>query len=110
MLFPNKYVSDAKWSMHPARPTFLTACTLARQMMTLKIKVDVGRTKIAFQYDAYRPLVNRISRHALRLGGSSCRGWYPSMHWGRPPPALFTEFLTHATENITLPQTSFARR
>ena len=29
-----------------------------------------------------------------------------SMHWGRPP--LWTEFLTHAYENITLPQTSFA--
>ena len=34
-------------------------------------------------------------------------GWYPSMHWGRLPP-LWTEFLTHATENVTLPQTSFA--
>ena len=32
--------------------------------------------------------------------------WYPSMHWGKSP--LWTEFLTHATENITLTQTSFA--
>ena len=30
------------------------------------------------------------------------------MHRGRPPPPPWTEFLTHATENITLPQTSFA--
>ena len=29
------------------------------------------------------------------------------MHWGRHP-SRWTEFLTHATENITLPQTSFA--
>ena len=35
-----------------------------------------------------------------------CSGGYPSMHWGRPP--LWTEFLTHPTENITLIQTSFA--
>ena len=31
----------------------------------------------------------------------------PAMHAGIPPP-LYTEFLTHATENITLPQTLFA--
>ena len=29
------------------------------------------------------------------------------MHWGRPPLPP-QEFLAHATENITLPQTSFA--
>ena len=28
---------------------------------------------------------------------------YPSMQWARPP-SLCTEYLTHATENITLPQ------
>ena len=40
-------------------------------------------------------------------GGACCgRGWYSCVHWGRSP--LWTEFLTHATENITLPQTSFA--
>ena len=33
----------------------------------------------------------------------------PAMHAGiPPPPCVCTEFLTHATENITLPQTSFA--
>ena len=33
----------------------------------------------------------------------------PAMHAGIPPPPYsWTEFLTHATENITLPQTSFA--
>ena len=31
------------------------------------------------------------------------RGVYPSMHWGRHPP-VWTEFLTHACENITLAQ------
>ena len=31
----------------------------------------------------------------------------PAMHAGIPPPPLWTEFLTHASENITLAQTSF---
>ena len=34
--------------------------------------------------------------------GCVCPGVYPSMHWGRHPP--WTEFLTHAPENITFPQ------
>ena len=34
--------------------------------------------------------------------------WHPSMHWGRHAPPPWTEFLTHAYGNITLPQTSFA--
>ena len=45
----------------------------------------------------------------LVLGVSAPRGcaWsggvvYPSMHWGRHPLPLWTEFLTHACENITL--------
>ena len=44
-------------------------------------------------------------------GGSARGGVYPSMHRGRlplstspPPQPLWTEFLTHACENITLPQ------
>ena len=43
-------------------------------------------------------------------GGCSCPGGclpgggvYPSLYWGRPLP-LWTEFLTHACENITLLQ------
>ena len=32
---------------------------------------------------------------------------WPTRHAGIPPP-LWTEFLKHAYENITLPQTSFA--
>ena len=36
-------------------------------------------------------------------GGSPCQG---ASFLGDPPP--WTEFLTHASENITLPQTSFA--
>ena len=48
-----------------------------------------------------------LGRGSYALGGAWSRGWwYPSMHWGRPP--LWTEFLSHASENITLPQTSFA--
>ena len=47
-------------------------------------------------------------------GGCTCPGGVPT--WGLPArgctcsgtPLLWTEFLTHATENITLPQTSFA--
>ena len=48
------------------------------------------------------------SQWGCLLRGCRSQGWggYPSMHWGRPP--LWTEFLTHASENITLPQTSFA--
>ena len=38
-------------------------------------------------------------------GGVCSRGCAWS---GTPPPPLWTEFLTHASENITLPQTSFA--
>ena len=34
-------------------------------------------------------------------GGSGPVGWYPSMHWGRPPPPV--NRITHACENITLP-------
>ena len=43
-------------------------------------------------------------------GGLPQGVWYPSMQWDRipPPHPLWTKFLTHATENITLPQTSFA--
>ena len=37
-------------------------------------------------------------------GGCTCLGLYLP----RYSPPLWTEFLTHATENITLPQTSFA--
>ena len=40
-------------------------------------------------------------------GGKGICSWggvYPSMHWGRQPPPLWTEFLTHACENITLAQ------
>ena len=66
-----------------------------------------------------------FSQHALLLGGVLVRGVYlPSgvylskggcTSWGVPAwgvylprcSQLWTEFLTHATENITLPQTSF---
>ena len=35
-------------------------------------------------------------------------GGIPACTEAEPPPPPWTEFLTHATENITLPQTSFA--
>ena len=40
----------------------------------------------------------------------ACRDTHPlSMHTGiQPPPPPWTEGMTHACENITLPQTSFA--
>ena len=50
------------------------------------------------------------SMHCSRGGGvpaqgeCTCLGGVPA--WRVPPP--WTEFLTHANENITLPQTSFA--
>ena len=37
-------------------------------------------------------------------GGGVCSWGYPSMQWGRTPHPPGTEFLTHASENITLPQ------
>ena len=33
-------------------------------------------------------------------------GGYPSMHWGRPPPPLWTEWMTDRCKNITLATTS----
>ena len=58
---------------------------------------------------------------ALQGGGLPCRGGGLPCQGGcllargvvsqyalRQTPPLWTEFLTHATENITLPQTSFA--
>ena len=49
-------------------------------------------------------------------GVVSAQGVYPSMHWAggvcpsacwHTPPSLWTEFLTHACENITFPQLNF---
>ena len=70
------------------------------------------------------PLVDRISQHALLEGGvpgprggsapGGClvpgeREGVVSQHVLRQtPPPLWTEFLKHASKNITLPQTSFA--
>ena len=34
--------------------------------------------------------------------------WSQGGTWSGTPSPLWTEFLTHASENITLPQTSFA--
>ena len=36
-------------------------------------------------------------------------GWHPSMHWGRPPPPLWTEWMTDRCKNITLATTSSGR-
>ena len=97
-------------------------------------EVHMISNKIAFQYDPYRPLVDCVSQHSLLRGvpglGVALSGGclVPSGAWshqvpgpggacsrrGRGIPActeadpLWTEFLTHASENITLPQTSFA--
>ena len=40
-------------------------------------------------------------------GGCTCRGYLPEGCTCPGTSLLWTEFLTHATENITLPQTSF---
>ena len=34
-------------------------------------------------------------------GGGVCSRGYPSMHWGRTPPPLWTEWLTDRCKNIT---------
>ena len=61
--------------------------------------MDVIENKNAFQWDAYRPLVDRIpacivqgavsAQGGVCTGGVSARGWdvYPIMQWGRHPPA-----------------------
>ena len=41
---------------------------------SVKIVIDKLLNKIAFQYDAYRPRVDRISQHALCRGGCLLRG------------------------------------
>ena len=82
------------------------------------------KTRIAFQYDAYRSLVERISQYALRRGvylagggglpcqgrGSALPGEMVSQHALRQTLPLWTESqipvnrITDACENITLPQ------
>ena len=59
------------------------------------------RNKNAFQWDAYRPLVDRIPACTVQRGvwPRVClpRGVYPSMQWGRHPPCGQTD----TCENIT---------
>ena len=58
----------------------------------------------------YLPACTALGGGAWSRGMPGLRGYlplvrgevYPSMQWGRPPP--WTEFLTHGSENITLPQ------
>ena len=74
---------------------------------------------------AWRPPKPDPSTSPLGVGLETCKVYWdttpspwiparhagipPAMHAGIPPPSPpCTEFLTHAYENITLPQTSFA--
>ena len=52
--------------------------------------------------------VSLLGRSALPKGGCLLARGVVSQHALRQTPPPWTEFLTHATENITLPQTSFA--
>ena len=60
------------------------------------------------------PLGCSTWRTARHVGISPPPPWIPARHAGISPPAMhagippWTEFLTHTSENITLPQTSFA--
>ena len=44
--------------------------------------------------------VGCVPSMAVAVGGVCLGGVYPSMHWDRHPPPPWTEFLTHACENI----------
>ena len=61
-----------------------------------KLSIVDRLNKNAFQWDAYRPLVDHISACSMLGGGClprgvsaqrAClpKGMYPSMQWGRPP-------------------------
>ena len=87
---------------------FLSASSsLAKEIDPVEILKSI-LNKFAFQQDAYRPRVDRISQYALRRGGllwgeSAGGEWYPSMHWGRTPLPSVNR-ITDACKNITLPQ------
>ena len=64
--------------------------------------------KYAFQYDAYRSLVDRILQYrgwgwvGSAQGGGAYRGGLPHRMLGYT--LLWTEFLTYTCENIAFPQ------
>ena len=74
------------------------------QARPLKLPLGVGLETCKACWDTH-PLLCRHARHA----GIHTPLWRPARHAGIPP-LQWTEFLTHASENITLPQTSFAGR
>ena len=114
------YGSNTKMTTLPTLPTLCTSGNLDYVKLPIQgqlynAHLNTQNNKIAFQWDAYRPLIDRISQHALpggsallEGGGVSLPGGICLAGGGYPSTPLWTEFLTHATENITLPQTSFA--
>ena len=74
-------------------------------------RCKINKNKIAFQQDAYRPLIARISQHALCMGVSGpwgvCSGGVgiPACTEADQSPV---NRMTDRCKNITLPQTLFA--
>ena len=73
----------------------------------------LGRNKESFCHEVVKriPLLFHFKQECIPVGcilpaAVAIRG--VSRHPPRPGTPLWTEFLTHAYENITLPQTSFA--
>ena len=101
------------WSLHPpgagthpqsrhppARSPSSSPLGVGMDQMPLNFPLGCGPGNLQGML-GYHPIPWRpAERHA---------GIPPAMHAGITPPSpLWTEFLTHASENITLPQTSFA--
>ena len=109
-----------KWAFSKKKQTHLSLCINFRQYPT--------SSRVMFKYTRF--LFHTMTRlHSSRMrtarsltvspsmhctggfcswGGVSAPGGVVSQHALRQTPPLWTEFLTHTSENITLPQTSFA--
>ena len=74
---------------------------VAQEMIPLDLQLKESPNKNAFQWDAYRPLVDRIpactaqkgvstqgvsAQGGVYPGGGVCPGRGNSMQWGRDPP------------------------
>ena len=102
---PQICVTAQKKYLHPfSFWSFFCSCFLPKGVDVCTILYRTRFNKNAFQYDAYRPLVARISQHALLRGGgvpgSEGCTWSPL---GRD-----VNRMTDRCKNIILPQNSFA--
>ena len=78
-----------------------------RPQKTTKTRLHSSRMHTARLLTVY-PSMHCTGRGVCACPGGGCAPRRGSQHALRQTPLLWTEFLTHASENITLPQTSFA--